>query len=102
MMRPLLTRSLAAAAMIGSIALAGPAYAETMSIQYKDLNLATAKGQKILEARIDQAAREVCGANDLRTGTRVRSAAERACVADAKAKAKEQFAALIEDKQLGG
>lgn len=93
---------LIALAALGSLALAGTAHAESMAIQYNDLNLSTEQGQKTLERRIDAAANKVCGAENARTGTRLLSREQRECVAEARAKAREQFAAIVEDRQLGG
>ena len=99
MKRPLI--ALAALAAAGT-ALAAPAAAETMAVQYRDLNLATAQGQKVLERRIDRAARKVCDRGVQRTGTRLPSAKVEACYRQAKAKANQTFAALVEAHRLGG
>ena len=40
----------------------------SIDVQYSDLNLATPEGQKALERRIDKAAKQVCGADEARTG----------------------------------
>lgn len=84
---------------------AAPALAntnETMVIEYSDLNLGTAEGQEVLERRIDQAARDICGVDDVRTGTRIRSTDSKKCYREAKAGATKQFAAMIRDQRLGG
>ncbi|MGN6497151.1 MAG: UrcA family protein [Tsuneonella sp.] len=85
-----------------AVTLAVPAAAETMSVKYDDLNLSTVKGQKELSVRLDKAARELCGMNDLRSGTRVANPDSRKCYAEAKASAKERFAAIMEGSQAGG
>ncbi len=79
-----------------------PAVAEERAVSYSDLNLATPEGQKALERRISQALSEVCQTNRVRTGTRVRSSSSRACLVEARASAKKQVAAILEQKGLGG
>ncbi|MCP5395723.1 MAG: UrcA family protein [Sphingomonadaceae bacterium] len=101
MKRPLFAQAIVAAA-IGSLALATPAAAGTMSVEHQDLDLSTAKGQKILQQRINQAAREVCGIDRSRTSSRIQSTEAKRCYAEAKAAANKQFAAVIEEQQLGG
>lgn len=81
---------------------AAPAFAEEKSVSYSDLNLASPDGQRTLERRITQALEEVCQANEIRTGTRVRSSDARRCMVEARASAKEQVAAILERKGLGG
>lgn len=86
----------------GAVLAATPAAAGTMQIEHNDLNLATVEGQKTLERRIDAAAREVCGYEDIRTGTRIQSRQAKRCYAQAKKQATEQFAALVAEERLGG
>lgn len=55
--------TLAAALVAGTAAFAAPASAQevrTMAVSYKDLNLNTAEGQKMLARRIAVAANQVC------------------------------------------
>jgi UrcA family protein len=85
-----------------AITFAVPAAAESMSVKYDDLDLTTATGQKQLAQRLDKAAREVCGMTDQRTGTRMTSPDTRKCYADARASAKERFAAIMSGSQAGG
>ena len=83
--------------------LAVPAFAESITVQYKDLDLSTEAGQKQLNSRIDSAARKVCGFSDLRTGTRVPTKEARDCVAEAHRQLQKQIAMLAEkDKQVAG
>lgn len=99
-------RAFIAFAAIGSaLALAGtaaPALAEVMEVQYSDLDLGSADGQKVLKQRIDNAAKKVCGLDRGTTGTRLKSADAMKCYREAKAKASAQFAVLVDAKRLGG
>lgn len=79
-----------------------PAFAEERAVGYSDLNLASPEGQKALERRITQALEEVCQTNRVRTGTRVQSSDSRRCMKEARASAKQQVAAILEQKGLGG
>ncbi|MBO80801.1 UrcA family protein [Citromicrobium bathyomarinum] len=74
----------------------------SIDVQYSDLNLATPEGQKALERRIDKAAKQVCGADEARTGTRVVDRDARICVRNAKRQIETQIAAVIEKERLGG
>ncbi len=92
--------------------LSGPVLAETPDgariiknveyVSYDGLDLATDKGQKLLEQRVEIAARRVCGLNDARTGTRLRPAGTYTCMAKARANARSQVAALIAEIRRGG
>lgn len=93
---------LAALCATGLALSAVPAAAETMKIEHSDLDLNTEKGQKILEMRISDAAREVCGIGKGSSGTRIQSRQSRECYAQAKQQATQQFAALMENNRLGG
>ncbi|MGV2494712.1 UrcA family protein [Pelagerythrobacter aerophilus] len=92
--------TLTAAAVLG--AAATPAVAESLSIPYKDLNLASAEGQKTLDLRIESAVRDFCGMNQTSTGTRIVSGEARQCYAETKKQAQKQFAAIIDRHRLGG
>jgi len=86
---------------------ASPALADqeerlTVSISTEGLDLSSPEGQRILEERIDRAAREVCQVNRVPTGTRIRRHSNNACVAKARASAKHQIATIIEDQRRGG
>lgn len=96
------------AALLGFAVVSTPAFAEATRVEvtYKDLDLTTAKGQRTLERRLDNAAREACG-YDVRTiGTRLASKESSACYKQATAKAKNVMALAIddaaEDTRLGG
>lgn len=92
--------AMTAAAVLGGAAT--PAFAESLSIPYHDLNLSTAEGQKTLDRRIDKAAREFCGLDQTTTGSRISSRESRQCYADTKKQAQKQFAALLDERRLGG
>ena len=94
--------ALIALAMTGSVLAGAPASAEKATILYGDLDLATAKGLRALEQRIDIAARKICGFNDHITGTRVRSPETKRCYAHAKAQGLQTLAAIVSANQLGG
>ncbi|MBV7258597.1 UrcA family protein [Erythrobacter crassostreae] len=96
-----------AAAALGLAVTATPAMAGSKDvpvekISTEGLDLDTPAGQKMLDRRIDRAARSVCNANQARTGTRLKNVQARACVAKARASAKRQVTAMIEDERLGG
>ena len=96
--------SLALIAAAGLAVVAAPVAAETTSVtvEYKDLNLSSPKGQKILDRRIKSAARQVCGADSKMTGTRIVDKATRTCVEQATRQLETQIAAIIEEQRLGG
>jgi UrcA family protein len=70
------------------------AQADSVQLKYDDLDLSTAKGQAELSKRVDDAARQVCAAGSVRTGTILRSKAENECYRDTRAKLRERFAVL--------
>ena len=75
---------------------------QTEHVSYEGLDLATAEGQKLLEQRIEIAARRVCGFDNARTGTRLRPAGVYRCLAKARSSARTEVAALIEAQRRGG
>lgn len=94
--------SLIALAAISTAFGAAPAFAGGVTIEHQDLNLNTAKGQQVLEQRIDKAARKICQLDSRRTGTRIRSRAGQTCYVQAKKQATQQMAAVVENRRLGG
>ena len=94
--------TLGTVAITGSVASAQPLEQSQVTIQFDDLDLATKEGVQTLEKRIAATAREFCSFTSARTGSRVKSQAAARCVADFKAKAKNQFAAVIEQQRRGG
>lgn len=90
-------RTLALAAAIAIMP--ASAFAASVELKYDDLDLSTAAGQAELSKRVDDAARQVCSANAVKTGTILRSKAENECYRDTREKLRERFAALSEKKQ---
>ncbi len=93
---------LIAAAALGSLAIPASAEEVRFEVEYADLNLQSAKGQKALDRRIEAAARKACGYNARITGTRLQSRDARDCVAELTAKAHKQFAATVANTGKGG
>jgi UrcA family protein len=81
---------------------AGDPEAPRQSISIRDLDLATPEGQEELERRIDRVAKQICGLDTVRTGTRIRSREKRECYAQAKASASQQVAAMMKRQNRGG
>ena len=100
-----LTLTLVAASLgftgIAAPAMAGETIRKTETVSYKGLDLNTAEGQKMLEQRVEIAARRVCDYNARPTSTRLRQDS-RECLAKARANARAQVAAVIEDERRGG
>lgn len=94
------------AALVAPALAAGPlednAPRRTTTIEIADLNLATPAGQRTLDKRIESAVREVCRTADIRTGTRITSREAQACHTRARAEARQQVAARINEAQRGG
>ena len=91
--------------LIGALALAAtvPAVAaESRTVRYDDLNLASAAGIERLESRINGAARQVCGARDDYRQSLMLQAETKKCIADAKARAMAQVARLEASAARGG
>lgn len=94
------------APVLAALALTVPAAAEqvttSVGVAYDDLDLATEAGQKELDARLEKAAKSVCGLDEARTGTRLASADARRCYRDARGKLDQQFASVIRRQAAGG
>ncbi len=84
-----------AAALSAAVLAAPAAAAPVVGVKYSDLNLATEAGQAALDARIDRAARDVCGVDEIRTGTRTPSSEARRCYKETKANVHKQVAERI-------
>lgn len=94
---------LIAAAALASLGVAVPATAqESIAVPYRDLNLATPEGQRALDSRIHRAARQVCGLDEIETGTRIRKPVKQECYSQARLKAREAVARIRSTDQLGG
>jgi UrcA family protein len=91
---------LAAAMTIGSVAVTTTSHAATgtdsTKVTYSDLNLSSEAGQRQLDRRIDRAAREMCGMNKARTGTRLNSREASDCHQNALRSVRERVARAIE------
>lgn len=91
-----------ALAFTASPAFAGQVEKAEEDVSFAGLDLDTPEGQKMLDSRIDRAAKIVCGVDAVRTGTRIKSAEARECYDKARASAKRQVASIMEDERLGG
>ena len=69
-----------------------------ITVRHDDLNLLSKRGMKALERRVHNAALEVCGVNDIRTGTRIRSQHSLECYDKAMNSAKREIA-IAKDNQ---
>jgi UrcA family protein len=94
-------RNLALAAALLAVPAAAMAAPSSVALKYDDLDLSTAKGVAELNKRADDAARKACSANAVKTGTIMRSKAERECYQQTRAKLNELVAGLSEPKQRG-
>jgi len=74
----------------------------TRSISYSDLDLSTVAGQRRLDARIDRAARDMCGADRAAAGSRITSREAMACYRKALASTRERVAAAVARTARGG
>ncbi len=72
------------------------------TVSLEGLDLDSPEGQRMLDQRIDRAARQICGVDNVRTGTRIRSRSVRECYAKARTSAERQVATIIQDQQRGG
>lgn len=96
-----------ASAAVGLVLTATPAFAgsadfRTQEVSFAGLDLDTAEGQRMLDQRVERAARAVCGYDELGVGTKIRSNEARECLVKARASAKQQVATIIEDQRRGG
>ena len=87
----ILAATLGAATVFAASAAAGT----SVAVKYSDLDLSTRAGQQKLERRIDSAAREACGMDEVRTGRLTASTAQRQCYAQTKASVHNQVAETI-------
>lgn len=101
MKTPLFALAAAATMLVGAPALADETRPD-MVVSYADLDLSSEAGQKVLEKRIDAAAKKYCGVGEATTGTRIKSSLATRCYRDAKRLANQQFAAIVSEARLGG
>jgi len=97
------------AALMGIALTATPALAQEatrIEVQYKDLDLTSVNGQRTLERRLDRAAREACGYDTVKTGSRLVDPSARTCYKQALGRAGEVMAVAVAnangDARLGG
>ena len=103
------TRPMALAFAAGAMALSAmPAQAARpqertgIAVQYRDLDLASADGQRTLETRLDRAARNVCGMDEHTVGTRLPNRGATRCYNETRAQFAQQFAQVIANENRGG
>ena len=103
---PALVAATALFTVVGIAAMPVPAAAQdapaSTAIEFSDLNLATPAGQKALEARIQRSARQVCGMDEVRTGSIMQSRAATQCYRQALRSARERVAEAVRHNQQGG
>ncbi len=101
---PTLARSFAAIGLAATVAIAQPAIAGTnpvvAHVNYADLALTTPEGQKTLQTRLNEAARQVCRFDS--QGRLKTSRQENACYRETRQKVSVQMASVIRDNLLGG
>lgn len=95
-------KTLATIAALGLAATSTVATAESVLVPYEDLNLSSQAGQKVLDRRIDRAAKKVCGYDEPTVGTRLRDPEAATCVARAKAASRAQMASIAAQEAKGG
>ncbi|WP_100260075.1 UrcA family protein [Qipengyuania seohaensis] len=92
----------ALAIAVPAAASAAKAQEETISIEYRDLNLSSPEGLERLGYRIEAAARKVCGLDEARLGSRIRSRDAQRCYDETKETIDAQFAVVVERHARGG
>ena len=101
----------ATAALLGLALTTAPAFAGAgectqVRVEYSDLDLTSADGQRTLERRLDAAARDACGYDVRVTGSSLPSKHARNCYRQARTRAKDVMAVAIDnatsDARLGG
>jgi UrcA family protein len=88
--RPLILTAAAAAALVAT-----PAFADSIRVEYKDLDLSSDAGRTTLQNRIESAARDVCGVRKTNTGTRMPMGKARKCYDDVMADMNQSFATML-------
>lgn len=83
-------------------AFAGAEAVNTTTVSTAGLDLSTPGGQRMLEKRVQAAAREVCGIRTISTGSRIKSQSARNCYRKALASAQTEVAAAVAGQQRGG
>ncbi len=88
-------------ALTASPAFAGPDELPRHEVSVAGIDLNTAEGQRILDRRVEQVAREVCHVDRARIGTRIPSQEARDCLVKARASAQRQVAAIVASQRGG-
>lgn len=95
--------SMLALAATFALTAALPAHAQdSRVVSHRDLDLGSTEGQAVLDQRIKQAARSICGLDGTRTGAQIAAQKELTCYRAAQASADRQRAAAIAAQQFGG
>ena len=102
MKTPVLAIAATATFLTGAPALAGQDRAQTMVVQFADLDLSTSVGQETLQTRIDAAAKKYCGSDARTAGTPLSASKTQICVREVKTIAARKVDALMEETRLGG
>jgi UrcA family protein len=95
-------------AALGLVLAATPALAElpeqrTVTFTTSDIDLATPKGQKELNWRIERAVRNVCQTHITNSSSRILSEDAKTCIAKARSSAQQQVARIMANEgQKGG
>lgn len=97
-----MTRTFAVAAGAALALISAPALAESRSVKFHDLDLASQAGAKELDRRIDAAAKETCGWAGVRTGSRMASKSVKSCLETARASARKQVAEAVGSAATAG
>lgn len=87
---------IAASVCTASIFTVSAAYAKSKYVSYNDLNLSTESGQKVLQNRIEIAARKVCEFDRPTTGSRLPDQDMRVCYHQAIAQTQARVASTID------
>lgn len=102
MIKPLIAAAAMSAALATAPAIAGDAKGKSVAVSYADLDLSSEAGQKVLQRRLESAARRACDYDSTRTGSRIKSQSKRQCLSVARRSAQTQFAQIVSEQQLGG
>ena len=91
----------AAASCLAVPAIAAEPAGQSVRVVYKDLDLETAEGQASLARRLDAAARQVCGMDEMQTGTRIGNRDAQRCYRETRASLQAQFTNVFEGDRAG-
>ena len=93
-------------AALAAAGLAAPAFADegeahTAEVRYSDLDLSTQAGRKMLDFRVEKAARNVCRVEESVVGTRILPKDRRTCYREARRQIDRQLAVLTAGDPAG-